>query len=102
MQLNTENAKASVTITNKLVDDLPLVVGGAVRSPFDLATLTPESKNIGGDNGFMLGGGQAAGYGTTLDGVSTEYHPSAFKELGGFQRPLRRSHYGVHGRHQRI
>ena len=71
VQLHTEDAKASVTISNKLVDDLPLVVGGAVRSPFDLASLTPESKNLGGDNGFMLGGGQAASYGTTLDGVST-------------------------------
>ena len=71
VQLHTEDAKTSVTITNKLVDDLPLVVGGAVRSPFDLAALTPEAKNIGGDNGFMLGGGQAASYGTTLDGIST-------------------------------
>jgi hypothetical protein len=69
--LHTEDAKSSVTITNKLVDELPLVVGGTLRSPFDLAALTPEAKNLGGDNGFMLGGGQAAGYGTTLDGIST-------------------------------
>jgi hypothetical protein len=47
------------------------VVSGALRSPFDLASITPESKNLGGDNGFILGGGQAASYGTTLDGVST-------------------------------
>src|SRR5207302_11514376 len=53
-----------------LINDLPLVVGGTVRTPFDLAGLTPESKNVGGDNGFILGGGQAASYGTTLDGVS--------------------------------
>ncbi|MEO8131581.1 MAG: carboxypeptidase-like regulatory domain-containing protein, partial [Bryobacteraceae bacterium] len=71
VQLQSEDAKMSVTINNKLVDSLPLVVGGAIRSPFDLAILTPESKNLGGDNGFMLGGGQAASYGTTLDGVST-------------------------------
>jgi len=70
-QLHTEDAKTSVTIDNKLVDELPLVVGGALRSPFDLAQLTPESKNIGGDNGFVLGGGQAASYGVTLDGVSS-------------------------------
>lgn len=69
-QLNSEDAKSSVTINQTLVDSLPLVVGGAVRSPFDLATLTPESKNIGGDNGFSLGGGQAASYGATLNGVS--------------------------------
>ncbi len=71
VQLQSEDAKMSVTISQKLVDSLPLVVGGAIRSPFDLAILTPESKNLGGDNGFMLGGGQAASYGTTLDGVST-------------------------------
>lgn len=68
--LSTENAKTSVTMDNKLVDELPLVVGGAMRSPFNLAALTPEAKNVGGDNGFILGGGQAAGYGTNLDGVT--------------------------------
>ena len=46
------------------------MVSGTLRSPFDLASLTPEAKNLGGDNGFMLGGGQAASYGTNLDGVS--------------------------------
>src|SRR3954454_2124669 len=70
VQVNSEDSKTSVTINQKLVDTLPLVVGGAVRSPFDLAALTPESKNIGGDAGFSLGGGQAASYGATLDGVS--------------------------------
>ncbi|OYW11047.1 MAG: hypothetical protein B7X34_03745, partial [Acidobacteriia bacterium 12-62-4] len=58
LALATENAKTSVTIDNKLVDELPLVVGGALRSPFNLAALTPEAKNLGGDNGFILGGGQ--------------------------------------------
>jgi len=70
VQLNSEDSKSSVTINQKLVDTLPLLVGGAVRSPFDLATLTPESKNVGGDAGFSLGGGQGASYGATLDGVS--------------------------------
>lgn len=72
VQLHTEDSKSSVTISNKLVDDLPLVVNGAVRSPFDLAVLTPEAKNLGSDAGFSLGGGQAAGYGTTLDGISAD------------------------------
>ena len=72
VQLHTEDSKSSVTISNKLVDELPLVVGGTVRSPFDLAVLTPEAKNLGGDAGFALGGGQAAGYGTTLDGISAD------------------------------
>ena len=71
VQLQTEDAKSSTTLQNKLVNDLPLVVGGTVRTPFDLASITPDAKNLGGDNGFMLGGGQAASYGTSLDGVST-------------------------------
>ena len=69
--MQTEDAKISTTLQNKLVNDLPLVVSGTVRTPFDLAALTPDAKNLGGDNGFMLGGGQAASYGTSLDGVST-------------------------------
>ncbi len=68
-QLMTENAKTSVNVSTKMVDELPLVVGGAMRSPFDLATLTPEAKNYG-DNNFSIGGGQAASYGITLDGTS--------------------------------
>src|SRR5437016_5610683 len=68
--LQTENAKTSVTVNMELVDKLPLVVGGALRSVFDLALGTPEAKSFG-DNNFMVGGGQGASFGTTLDGVST-------------------------------
>lgn len=68
-QLQTETAKVSTQVSNKLVDELPLVVGGAVRSPFDLAAITPEAKNLG-DNAFALGGGQAGAWGVTLDGVT--------------------------------
>ncbi|MEO8131580.1 MAG: carboxypeptidase-like regulatory domain-containing protein, partial [Bryobacteraceae bacterium] len=67
--LQSDSAKSSTTITQKLVDQLPLVVGGALRSPFDLAVLTPEAKNFGGDR-FSIGGGQNSSYGVTLDGVS--------------------------------
>src|SRR5205814_6962528 len=45
--LKTENAKISTTISNQMVEDLPLVVGGALRSPLDLAVLTPEAKSFG-------------------------------------------------------
>ncbi len=71
IQLQTQDATSATTLDNTLVNDLPLVVGGTVQTPFDLAALTPDAKNLGGDNGFMLGGGQAASYGTSLDGVST-------------------------------
>ncbi len=70
LQLNSEDARTSVTVNNTLVNTLPLVVGGTVRSPFDLAALTPEAKNTGSSQGFALGGGQADSYQATLDGVS--------------------------------
>src|SRR6185295_17646470 len=34
--LQTEDAKVATTVPNRLIDELPLVVGGAMRSPFDL------------------------------------------------------------------
>ncbi len=71
VQLQTEDAKNSTSVQNKLVTDLPLLVNSTVRTPFDLASLTPDAKNLGGDNGFSIGGGQVAAYGTSLDGVST-------------------------------
>jgi hypothetical protein len=73
--LQTENAKISSSVSNKMVDELPLVVAGAMRSPFDLALITPEAKQVegsgtGSDETFGLGGGQVASWGVTLDGVS--------------------------------
>ncbi len=70
LQLNSEDAQTAVTVNQTLVNELPLVVGGTVRSPFDLASLTPEAKNTGSSEGFALGGGQADSYQSTLDGVS--------------------------------
>src|ERR1035437_2415727 len=70
VSLQTEDAKSSTTFQNKLVNDLPLVDSGTVRTPFDLAAGAPDAKNLGGDNGFAIGGGQVAAYATTLDGVS--------------------------------
>jgi hypothetical protein len=74
-QLQTANANVTSEVSNRLVDDLPLVVGGAMRSAFDLALITPEARQdasapVGSDNAFALGGGQVAAYGITLDGIS--------------------------------
>lgn len=67
--LQTSTAKVSTAVSNKLVDELPLVVGGAMRGAFDLALITAEA-NRPGDDSFNLGGGQGGAYGATLDGVS--------------------------------
>jgi hypothetical protein len=65
--VQTEDAKISTSVSNTLVDELPLVVGGAMRSPFDLVSTVPEAKN--GTN-LALGGGQGGAFAATFDGVS--------------------------------
>jgi hypothetical protein len=81
-QVQTENAKITSQVSNKQIDQLPLVVAGTMRSPFDLTLLTPESKplGLGGDAGvqgpgytsnFSIGGGQGGTWGITLDGASS-------------------------------
>ena len=67
--LQTATAKVSTAVSNKMVDELPLVVGGAMRGAFDLALITPEA-NQPGDDSFNVGGGQGGAFGATLDGVS--------------------------------
>jgi len=66
-QIQTEDAKVSTAVSNTLVDELPLVVGGAMRSPFDLVSTVPEAKN--GSN-LALGGGQGGAFAATFDGIS--------------------------------
>ncbi len=74
-QIQTDNAKITAQVSNKMVEELPLVVGGAMRNAFDLAIITPEAKSNNGngtnpDESFALGGGQGGAFGITLDGVS--------------------------------
>lgn len=56
--IQTENAKVSTLVENKLVDELPLVVGGAMRSPFNLVAVAAEARGDG--QRLALGGGQVA------------------------------------------
>ena len=66
--IQTENAKVTTLVENKLVDELPLVVAGSMRSPFNLVAVAAEAK--GGGQSLSLGGGQAAQWDATLDGYS--------------------------------
>src|SRR2546425_6912860 len=74
-KVQTENAKITTAVQNKLVDELPLVVGGALRSPFDLVSITPEAR--GGRDQLALGGGQTRAWEATLDGISVATNRSA-------------------------
>ena len=66
--VRTEDARVSTQVQNKLVDELPLVVGGAMRSPFNLVAVAAEAKGNG--QSLALGGGQVAQWDATLDGYS--------------------------------
>lgn len=66
--IQTDNAKVSTQVTNQLVDELPLVVGGAMRSPFNLVQVAAEAKGDG--QRMAIGGGQASAWDATLDGFS--------------------------------
>jgi Carboxypeptidase regulatory-like domain len=87
LTVNAENAVMSTSVNNTLVDELPLVVSGQMRSSFDLASLTSEAKNLGGTTGFALGGGQAAAYGTQLDGVSSNNTRAQYTVMVQYNQP---------------
>jgi hypothetical protein len=79
LTLQTEDAKVATSVSNRLIDELPLVVGGAMRSPFDLISTVAEAKTGGGVGATQvsLGGGQGGAFGATLDGVSVNTNRQA-------------------------
>jgi hypothetical protein len=69
--LQSESARVATEVSNRMVDDLPVLVNGAVRSPFDLSATTAEVNNVtvqGGTSEYRVGGGHGGAYGMTLDG----------------------------------
>ncbi len=73
--MHSEDAKVTTNISNELIDQLPLVVGSAMRSVFDLVSTVPEAK--GSTTNVSLGGGQGGAFGATLDGISVNTNRNA-------------------------
>ena len=73
-QIQTDSVKVSTAISSKFIQDLPLVVGGQLRSPLDLSLIAPEAKSgtsgDGGRGNIVIGGGQEGGWDLSVDGVS--------------------------------
>ncbi len=70
------NPRVQNTMDDAMIEGLPTVVMGAMRSPFSLASLTAgvnggegSATDIYGQD-LRIGGGQQAGWGVTLDGAS--------------------------------
>lgn len=83
--VETTDAKVSTKMPNQLIDQLPLVVGGAMRSVFDLVATIPETKGSG--NAVSLGGGQGGAFGASLDGVSVNTNRAADTTETAFLTP---------------
>jgi hypothetical protein len=81
----TEDARTTTNIPNELIDQLPLVVGGAMRSVFDLVSTVPEAKGSG--TNVVLGGGQGGAFGATLDGISVNTNRNADTSETAFLTP---------------
>ena len=85
--LTTDTARVSTEVSAKLVNELPLIVNGAVRSPFDLAATTAEVAGSG-DSNFRVGGGRIGAFGVTLDGTAaTVARPDAQVSWGQINAP---------------
>ena len=73
-QIQTDSVKVTTAITSKFIQDLPLVVGGQLRSPLDLSLIAPEAKagtsGDGGRGNIVIGGGQEGGWDLSVDGIS--------------------------------
>ncbi len=66
--IETDTARVATNLTTKLVEDLPLVVNGTIRSVYDLVNVVPEATS---SSGLRLAGGQSTGWDMTMDGSST-------------------------------
>ena len=95
-QLQTETAKISTAVQNRMVDELPLVVGGTLRTPFDLVSVVPEARSgttptltsgLATGQGIALGGGQAGAWDATMDGLSVTTNRTANQTEIGFNSP---------------
>src|SRR5262249_13660822 len=83
--IQTDNAKVSAQVQNQLVDELPLVVAGAMRSPFNLVQVAPEARGSG--QALSLGGGQGAQWDATLDGYSVGTNRSGDTDEAALNTP---------------
>ena len=91
LQVNSEDARTSVTVNQTLVNELPLEVTGTVRTPFDLAALTPEAKNTGSAKALP----SAADKRMLRNNARRRFDQHvarASEELGGIQLPVGRGH----------
>ena len=81
LNVQSENAKVTTSVENKFVDELPLVVGGTLRNPYDLVEIAAQVSRSGAAD-MSIGGAQARTWNATLDGLAiTTNRPVEANEL---------------------
>src|SRR5258708_21826965 len=89
--LQVDTGRVATERSNKLVNELPLLVNGAVRSPFDLATTTAEVAGSG-DSNLRIGGGRIGGFRITFGGPPLSVaRPRALMNVGRIHSPSGRA-----------
>lgn len=86
LTVQSENAKISTAVENKFVDELPLVVGGRLRNPYDLVQIAAQVMTSGSSN-MALGGASARSWNATLDGLSITTNRAANQEEIAYAAP---------------
>jgi hypothetical protein len=84
-QVQADNARASTSVNSVLVDSLPLVVAGNMRTPLGLVAVAAEARGSG--NALRLGGGQGGAWNASLDGISVGTNRAADMTEVGYNTP---------------
>ena len=86
LTVQTEDAKVSTSVENRLIDELPLVVSGSLRSPFNLITIAAQANELSSSD-MSLGGGQSGAWNATMDGLSIATNRSANQDEIAYTAP---------------
>ena len=65
--IEMESTRVATNITTSMVQNLPMLVDGGIRSIFTLAGIAPETRGTG--QSFRIGGGQQVGWEMVMDGM---------------------------------
>jgi outer membrane receptor protein involved in Fe transport len=86
LTVQSENAKITTAVENKFVDELPLVVGGRMRNPYDLVQIAAQVITSGASE-MALGGAPSRSWNATLDGLSITTNRAAERDEISFMAP---------------
>ena len=84
VEVQTEDAKITTSVPNTMVDELPLVVSGGMRSVFGLSAIAPDAKGPPASGAWRRAGRRV---GATYDGVPVNTNRQASGTETAFLTP---------------